>query len=100
LEKAAEIRGLETGMIRMGTLASISANWLPPLIHEFENRYPGIEFVIHQVGLYLSLRDHIPNGTCCQTALILSANRTIQFVQRRAGAFRRVQFAFMQLVSS
>jgi DNA-binding transcriptional LysR family regulator len=61
VEKAAEIRGLETGIIRMGTLASISANWLPPLIHEFENRYPGIEFVIHQ-GDYTSIQDWIKTG--------------------------------------
>jgi DNA-binding transcriptional LysR family regulator len=61
VEKAAEIRGLENGIIRMGTLASISANWLPPLIHEFENRYPGIEFVIHQ-GDYTSIQDWIRTG--------------------------------------
>jgi DNA-binding transcriptional LysR family regulator len=61
VEKAAEIRGLETGIIRMGTLASISANWLPPLIHEFEARYPGIEFVIHQ-GDYTSIQDWIKTG--------------------------------------
>jgi DNA-binding transcriptional LysR family regulator len=61
LEKAAEIRGLETGIIRMGTLASISANWLPPLIHEFEVRYPSIEFVIHQ-GDYTSIQDWIKTG--------------------------------------
>lgn len=62
LEKAAEIRGLETGIIRMGTLASISANWLPPLIHEFEERYPGIEFVIHQ-GDYTSIQEWIKTGS-------------------------------------
>jgi DNA-binding transcriptional LysR family regulator len=61
LEKAAEIRGLETGIIRMGTLASISANWLPPLIHEFEGHYPNIEFVIHQ-GDYTSIQDWIKTG--------------------------------------
>jgi DNA-binding transcriptional LysR family regulator len=61
VEKAAEIRGLETGIIRMGTLASISANWLPPLIHEFESHYPGIEFVIHQ-GDYTSIQDWIKTG--------------------------------------
>jgi len=61
LEKAAEIRGLETGIIRMGTLASISANWLPPLIHEFEDLYPGITFVIHQ-GDYTSIQDWIRTG--------------------------------------
>jgi DNA-binding transcriptional LysR family regulator len=61
LERAAEIRGLETGTIRMGTLSSISANWLPAIIHEFENRYPKIEFIIHQ-GDYTSISDWIKTG--------------------------------------
>jgi DNA-binding transcriptional LysR family regulator len=61
LEKAAEIRGLETGTIRMGTLSSISANWLPTIIHEFENRHPKIEFIIHQ-GDYTSISDWIKTG--------------------------------------
>jgi DNA-binding transcriptional LysR family regulator len=61
IEKAAELRGLETGIIRMGTLSSISTNWLPPLIHEFEARYPGIEFVIHQ-GDYTSIQEWIKTG--------------------------------------
>jgi DNA-binding transcriptional LysR family regulator len=60
-EKAAEIRGLTAGVIRMGTLASISANWLPPLIRQFEAQYPGIEFVIHQ-GDYTSIQDWIRTG--------------------------------------
>jgi DNA-binding transcriptional LysR family regulator len=61
LEKAAEIRGLETGTVRMGTLSSISANWLPTIIHEFENRHPKIEFIIHQ-GDYTSISDWIKTG--------------------------------------
>lgn len=29
LEKAEEIRGLDTGIIRIGTISSISCHWLP-----------------------------------------------------------------------
>ena len=47
-EIAHEIRGLKTGTIRIGTLASISSQWLPPLIHEFGNKYPHIQFILHQ----------------------------------------------------
>lgn len=36
-EKVAEIKGLETGTIRIGTLASISAHWLPNLLKSFRN---------------------------------------------------------------
>ena len=57
-ERANEIKGLETGIIRMGTLASISAHWLPGLLKEFQEQYPGVEFVIHQ-GDYTSISEWI-----------------------------------------
>lgn len=60
-EKAKEIKGLETGVIRMGTLASISAHWLPGVLLEFQSRYPGIEFIIHQ-GDYTSIQEWIKTG--------------------------------------
>lgn len=60
-EKVKEIRGLETGIIRMGTLASISAHWMPKILKEFQNIYPGVEFVIHQ-GDYTSIQNWIKTG--------------------------------------
>lgn len=60
-EKANEIKGLETGTIRMGTLASISAHWLPGLLKKFQEQYPGVEFVIHQ-GDYTSIYEWIKTG--------------------------------------
>lgn len=60
-EKANEIKGLETGVIRMGTLASISAHWLPGLLKEFQEQYPGVEFVIHQ-GDYSTILEWIKTG--------------------------------------
>lgn len=47
-EIAREIRGLETGVIRIGTLSSISCHWLPPLIRDFQQQYPKVSFVLHQ----------------------------------------------------
>lgn len=60
-EKTNEIKGLATGTIRMGTLASISAHWLPSLLKEFQEHYPGVEFVIHQ-GDYTSIYEWIKTG--------------------------------------
>lgn len=60
-EKAKEIRGLETGMIRFGTLASISAHWMPHLLKAFQSQHPGVEFVIHQ-GDYTSIQEWIKTG--------------------------------------
>lgn len=60
-EKTNEIKGLETGTIRMGTIASISAHWLPGPLTEFQTQYPGVEFVIHQ-GDYTSIQEWIKTG--------------------------------------
>lgn len=60
-EKAREIQGLETGVVRLGTLASISTHWLPTILKDFQADYPGVEFVIHQ-GDYTSIQDWIKIG--------------------------------------
>ena len=43
-----EIQGLETGVIRIGTLSSVSCHWLPQLIGGFQKQYPNVAFVLHQ----------------------------------------------------
>lgn len=60
-EKADEINGLETGVVRIGTLASISAHWLPQLIREFETLHPNVQFIIHQ-GDYTLITQWINEG--------------------------------------
>lgn len=60
-EKTKEIKGLDTGVVRMGTLGSISANWLPKLLKNFQDEYPKVEFVLHQ-GDYTSIQEWILTG--------------------------------------
>lgn len=62
LRRAADdIRGLETGEVRIGTISSVSSHWLPPVIERFWERYPHIELVLHQ-GDYTSIRQWVANG--------------------------------------
>ncbi len=61
-ERAREIRGLETGEIRIGTMGSVSAHWLPGLIALFQQHYPAIEFTILQ-GDYVSIAEWIREGS-------------------------------------
>lgn len=61
-ERAAEINGLETGTVRIGTIASISAHWLPSLMRHFEEQHPGVNFVIHQ-GDYALIPEWLNAGT-------------------------------------
>lgn len=60
-EKANEIKGLETGVIRIGTISSISCHWMPQLIKEFQVLYPNVQFILHQ-GDYSSIQEWIKVG--------------------------------------
>lgn len=60
-EKANEIKGIETGVIRVGTISSVTCHWLPQLIKGFTEKYPNVEFIFHQ-GDYTSIQEWIKTG--------------------------------------
>lgn len=60
-EKAKEIKGLESGVIRIGTISSITCHWMPQLIKEFQELYPNVQFILHQ-GDYSSIQEWIKVG--------------------------------------
>lgn len=60
-EKVKEIKGLETGIIRVGTLTSITCHWMPQLIRGFQEQYPHVQFLFHQ-GDYTSIPEWIRTG--------------------------------------
>lgn len=39
-----QINGIQTGIVRIGTFASVAINWLPDIISKFQKDYPGIEY--------------------------------------------------------
>jgi DNA-binding transcriptional LysR family regulator len=46
-ETASAIRGLDTGLVRIGTYSSITRTWLPKLIKSFQQDYPNVDFVFY-----------------------------------------------------
>lgn len=60
-EKTKEIKGLESGVIRIGTISSITCHWMPQLIKEFQALYPNVQFILHQ-GDYSSIQEWIKVG--------------------------------------
>lgn len=60
-EKSNEIKGLETGIIRVGTISSITCHWMPQLIKGFQERYPHVQFLFHQ-GDYTLIPEWIRTG--------------------------------------
>ncbi|WP_412989522.1 LysR family transcriptional regulator [Pediococcus siamensis] len=45
---ADQIRGLNSGTIRIGAFSSVCINWLPTIIQRFKKKYPGVEVTITQ----------------------------------------------------
>lgn len=60
-EKANEIKGLETGIIRVGTVSSVTCHWMPVLIRGFQELYPHVQFLFHQ-GDYTTIPEWIRTG--------------------------------------
>ena len=58
---ADEISGLETGVVRIGTVSSVSAHWLPQVIRAFWEKHPNVQIVLHQ-GDYSSIQEWVRNG--------------------------------------
>lgn len=60
-ELSQEIRNLNSAVIRIGTISSISAHWLPQLIKSFQRLYPNVNFVMWQ-GDYTTIPEWIHNN--------------------------------------
>lgn len=59
--QADEICGLKSGIIRIGTVSSISCHWLPEIILSFWQEHPNIQIVLHQ-GDYTSICEWVRTG--------------------------------------
>ena len=57
----AEFNGLKQGKVKVGCFSSVCTNWLPELMHSFEEEYPGIRIEIFQ-GTYDDVVYWIKNG--------------------------------------
>lgn len=60
-EKANEIKGIETGIIRVGIISSVTCHWMPQLINGFKEEYPNVQFLFHQ-GDYTLIHEWIASG--------------------------------------
>ena len=43
-EQISRMQGVETGMVRIGTFASVAIHWLPNIFSRLQQDYPGIEY--------------------------------------------------------
>ena len=57
-----EIKGLDSGIVRIGTVSSVSCHWLPDIVQKFWADYPNVRLTLHQ-GDYTSIRDWVQTGS-------------------------------------
>lgn len=60
-QEAASIKGLDTGTVRLGTLSSVSMQWLPGILSRFNQDYPMLEIKTY-LGCYDEMNDWISSG--------------------------------------
>jgi len=56
-----ELKGMESGFIRIGTFSSVATHWLPNIIREFQKDYPNIEYEL-LLGDYTEIETWIQEG--------------------------------------
>ena len=56
-----ELRGLQSGLIRIGTFSSVATHWLPNIIKEFQKDYPNIDYEL-LLGDYTEIEEWIHTG--------------------------------------
>ncbi len=88
-EKNNEIKGLDTGIIRMGTISSVSVHWLPSVLKEFQEQHPGIQFVLHQ-GDYTSIQEWIKTGAIDFGFVTAEAVTGIETFELKKGAMMAI----------
>ena len=59
--KVDDINGLQSGLIRIGTISSIATHWLPNIIAEFQKKYPNIDYEL-LLGHYADIEKWVNDG--------------------------------------
>lgn len=60
-QEMALTRGVESGLVRIGTYSSISLHWMPSILEAFQARYPNIEVELLE-GNALEIEDWLSSG--------------------------------------
>lgn len=56
-----DLKGIQSGVIRIGTFSSVATHWLPKIIQRFQKDYPGIDYEL-LLGDYEEIEEWIGSG--------------------------------------
>ena len=83
---ADEIRGLRSGVVRIGTVSSVSCHWLPRVIRAFWEKHPNIQIVLHQ-GDYTTIPEWVRTGAVDFGFVNPTAVKGMETTVIKSGAF-------------
>ena len=83
-QRAADLRGMETGLVKVATFTSVSEKWLPNILKTFQELYPRIEFELLPSNYNTEIARWIQDGTadCGFLVLPTEANLDCWLLQR------------------
>ena len=61
-QKVADLRGLDTGLVRVATFTSVSEKWMPYILKSFQEIYPKIEFELLPSNFNNEIADWVTHG--------------------------------------
>ena len=62
MQSAADLKGLDAGLVKVATFSSVSAQWLPSILKSFGDIYPNIEFEVVDADFYGQTEEWILQG--------------------------------------
>ena len=86
---ADEIRGLDSGIVRIGTVSSVSCHWLPGIIRAFWKQHPNIQLELKQ-GDYSSIQEWVRTEVVDFGFVNPHAVKGLETVLVKSGEFRAV----------
>ena len=63
MQSAASLKGMDTGLVKVATISSVSVHWLPSILQSFGQQYPNIEFEVVTGDFYDQIEEWILKGT-------------------------------------
>ena len=83
-EKAEEVRGLETGIVRIASISSAATRWLPALIKAFREEHPGVRFQI-RTGNFNGVLELLRTGLADLAVTSVEACVSYQYIKIKSG---------------
>lgn len=61
-QTVSSIRGLDSGLVRIGAFTSVAVHWLPPILKKFQADYPNVDFRLFN-GDYHDVQQWLTDGS-------------------------------------